>query len=358
MKYISKLTLQNYRCYSQYSVSFDKKVNVIVGGNAVGKTSLVEAIYCLGLGKSFKTRSDKELIKHGESFVIIKGVFDPGGDNVSLVIADNGKRLKKNAVEYKQLSDHLGFINIVMFTPEDLELIKGGPNQRRSFLDINLSQFNKSYLHALINYKKLLKQRNEVLKSFKDKYDKEYLDVITESLITEAVRLVEKRDEFISQLNPLANKNLGILTDNVETIQIVYKPSCTVDKMWKTFQERIDYDMLTQTTTIGPHRDDFQVYINDNLVNIYGSQGQQRSASLAIKLGYAEMLNDLTESVIIILDDVFSELDDSRQNKIFDLVKKYNQIFITTTSIQSLSEEVQENCKIIELKRMVNDYGS
>lgn len=349
MRRIINLSLTDYRCYSQYLVSFGDKVNVIVGGNAVGKTSLVEAIYCLGLGKSFKTRNDKELIRHNSLFCIIKGTFEPNGDEVSLVVTENGKKLKKNSIEYKQLSEHLGFFNVVMFTPEDLDLIKGGPNQRRSFLDINLAQFNKVYLDNLISYKKLLKQRNEVLKDLKAKYDLAYLEAITESLIAKAIKIVEIRNQFLNDLMPLANKNLGILSNGEETLEIVYKPSCNVDKMWKTFKDRQDYDILIETTTVGPHRDDFQVLINGDLVNLYGSQGQQRSASLAIKLGFAEMLNKITNSVIIILDDVFSELDDNRQNKIFDLVKNYNQIFITTTSIDSINDDILNDCKIIEL---------
>lgn len=349
MRRIRHLSLTDYRCYSRYFISFGDKVNVIVGDNAVGKTSIVEAIYCLALGKSFKTRSDRELIKHGSLFSVVKGTFDPNNDEVSLVVTDKGKKLKKNNIEYRQLSEHLGFLNVVMFTPEDLELIKGGPNQRRGFLDINLAQFNKEYLDNLISYKKILKQRNEVLKEIKIKYDIAYLEVLTESLINNALKIVEIRNKFLSKLLPLANKNLSMLSENNEVMDIVYKPSCSVDKMWKTFSDRQDYDILMQTTTIGPHRDDFLVYINGNLVNLFGSQGQQRSASLAIKLGFAEMLNKITNSVIIILDDVFSELDENRQNRIFDLVKNYNQIFITTTSIDSINKEILQDCKIIEL---------
>lgn len=350
MIYIKELILKNFRCYLDFKTSFDASVNVIVGKNAVGKTSLVEAIYVLGLGKSFKTKSDRELINHNHDFLFIKGFFEPNQDEVIFSVSSQGKKIKKNSKEYRQLSEHLGYFNVVMFTPDDLDLIKGGPGKRRSFMDINLSQFDKTYVNALIKYKQLLKQRNEILKNL-NKYNLNILEIITEGLIDLARQIISIRDQFLQELSVCANEKLQILSNEEEQLKIVYKPSCNVENLWKTFQEKLEYDILTKTTTTGPHRDEFIVYVNNKEVGIYGSQGQQRSVSLALKLGFSEMIKKRNKPLIIILDDVFSELDDTRQNQIFRLIKEKFQIFITTTSISGLDEEITANCKLIELKR-------
>ena len=350
MIHIKELILKNFRCYTEYKENFSKNVNVIVGPNASGKTSLIEAIYVLGLGKSFKAQSDREMINYHQKFLFIKGIFNPN-DEITISVSEQGKKIKRNGQEYRQLSQHIGYFNVVMFTPEDLNLIKGGPSNRRLFMDINISQYDKFYLDALIKYKQLLKQRNEILKGLHNKYNIDILNIITQQLIEVAYKIITIREIFLRELSNYANFKLQTMSNNQECLKIVYKPSGNVENLWKTYEERMDYDILSKTTTWGPHRDEFIVYVNNKEIGTYGSQGQQRSVSLSLKLGFAMMLDQMEKPVIIILDDVFSELDDTRQNQIFSLINKNHQIFITTTSVSSLNDEIIQNCKLIKLAR-------
>ena len=354
MFYLDKLKMVNFRCYDKSEFQFHPGINLIVGFNAVGKTSLVEAIHCLGFGRSFKTTKDVDLIKKGAAFYNIKGEFINKETRNEILLAYDAKdkRIKNNEKIYKSISEYLGFFNTVVFSPDDLELIKGGPAIRRRFIDINLGQINKHYLYSLIKYKQILKERNQFLKTADGKdHDEALLAILTEGLIAASKNVVLDRNTFIEALNKVISKYSLKLSNNKERVELGYKPNASVDNLWKSAKEHASYDLLMQTTTWGPSRDEVVILVNGEMASIYSSQGQIRTACLAIKLGLAELFNQYNDKIIIILDDVFSELDTNRQNELLKLLNKTKQIFITTTSIDNLSVDVLNNSKTIEITR-------
>ena len=361
MIHINKLKLYNFRCFKNYDIDFSAKINILVGNNAVGKTSIVEAIHSLGLAKSHRTNNDQQLIKHGEKYAIIKGVFENNQklSEISLTINDKGKKIISNNKPFNNLSDYIGFLNVVMFCPEDLELVKGGPATKRKFLDSNISQINNLYLKNSINYRKILKERNELLKSIAESESKDYslLNVYTQGLIKEAKKIIETRRKFIEALNPYILKKTKEISDDVEKAVIKYLPSVEEGQLEEVFQANLKNDLLYKTTTKGPHRDDFLIELNSQNVADFGSQGQQRTTVLAIMLALAELISKNSDNLIIILDDVFSELDLNRQNEIINLLSDSNQIFITTTTVDNLTTKVLKDSLVITISKECEDSG-
>lgn len=360
MFHIKNLALTNFRCYEQYFVEFAPNINIIYGDNAVGKTSLVEAVHCLGLCKSHKSVNDIDLIKKKESFARIKAQIlnNTINDDVLISYMDKKKKIQKNQKVINQLSDYIGYFNIVIFSPEDMDLIKGTPLERRKFLDINISQIKPTYLESLIKYRKLLKQRNEILKNYAEnhKFDYTLLEVVTENLIKEAKVIVKDRATFIEDISPFFNSINQKISDKGEIGTIKYLPNTNWLYLEKEYFDRIKTDILLKTTTVGPHRDDFLISINNENASVFASQGQQRTLSLSIKLALAEIIKIKSKNLVIILDDVFSELDINRQNQILKLLDRSNQIFITTTTIENLSTDILNQSKMIKiLKEKVED---
>lgn len=355
MIYIKKLKLYNFRCFSKFEIGFTNKINILVGNNAVGKTSIVEAIHCLGVAKSHRTNNDQHMIKKDNEYAIIKGNFEDLNRNeeISLSITDKGKKIVFNNKPYSNLSDYIGYLNVVMFCPEDMDLVKGSPGNRRRFLDSNISQMDSLYLRSSINYRKILKERNELLKQLSESEDKDYnlLKVYTQGLISEAKNIVNIRKTFINELNQYIIENTKAISAGLEEAKIEYMPSVEVYDIEKVFKDNLKNDLFYKTTTKGPHRDDFVINLNNENVSQYGSQGQQRTSVLAIKLALAELINKKNKNLIIILDDVFSELDLNRQNEIINLLSDSNQIFITTTSVDNLSTKVMNNSLLLTIDK-------
>lgn len=351
MFFLKNVKLTNFRCYNDRTFFFKEGKNIIIGNNAVGKTSLVEGIHCLCFGKSFRDVKDNDLIALNNDFYLVKGLFS--GDEeykIQLSYDKSSKTIVNNQKKYKTISEYLGFFNLIVFSPDDLELVKGSPSLRRKFLDINISQYDKFYLNSLIRFKRLLKERNELLKQDDEsKVDQTLLRVITESFINESKVIINRREKFINDLNVILHNKSKKLSNNSEDVQIVYKPKTTVDNLWKTNQERLSYDIFNKTTTWGPTRDEFLIYLNGQEASVYGSQGQIRTITLAIKLALVELFELYNDKILIILDDVFSELDINRQNQLVEMLDKNKQTFITTTSIDLLSDEVKSNSNIIEI---------
>lgn len=354
MFYLKKIQLTNFKCYEKKEFEFHPYKNIIVGLNAVGKTSLVEAIYCLCFTKTFKGIKDIDLIKKGNSFFNIKALFNTsnGIESVFLGYDSINKRIKRDEKVYKSTSDYLGEYNAIVFSPDDLDFVKGSPLGRRKFLDTHISQINKTYLNSFSRYKKILKERNEFLKSIEDgNYDHKLLSIITEALIMEATIIIETRNTFINQINTYIEPISLKLSENNEIVKLVYKPHTNVDNLWKTSKERLSYDIMNHTTTWGPSRDDIQVEINLEDASVFASQGQIRSACLSVKLALTEVFSKINEKVLIILDDVLSEFDTNRQNQLFSLLDSKKQTFITTTSIDNLSKDILDASNIIEIQR-------
>ncbi|HHU55718.1 MAG TPA: DNA replication/repair protein RecF [Acholeplasmataceae bacterium] len=356
--YLKQIQLINFRCYQNRTFKFAPGKNLIVGTNAVGKTSLMEGIYCLGFAKTFRNVKDVDLINKGNSFYNLKGEFFNNGEIDKVISSYNqeNKRIIKNNQIYKTISDYLGYFNIICFDPDDLELVKGGPSVRRKFLDVNIGQINHKYLNALIKLKKILKERNEYLKSVDiNNFDKVLLDILTTSLVKEAEIIISERKRFINELNTYLNPILNQISSQRENVEIVYKPNCNVDKLWKTSQEKVTQDIIMQTTTWGPNRDEVLILVNGEIAANYCSQGQIRSTCLTIKLGLVEMIKKITDRIIVILDDVFSELDCHRQNEIVKMLDNNIQTFITTTSIQSLNNNIISESNVVEIERGNDD---
>lgn len=353
MFYLKNIELNNFRCYKATKFGFSDNINIFVGQNAVGKTSIIEAINFLGLCKSFRTSNDGELMKEKEEYFFVKGKIENNDIETTVVISasQNGKKVVVNNKTYKNLSEYLGFINVVSFSPEDIKLVKGEPKARRRFLDLNIGQVDREYLLKSIEYNKILKERNELLKNINIiPHSQELLKVYTDKLGELGVVIIEKRKKFINDIKAYINAKAKIISSGKENVDIIYTPSAKEN--FKTELKRcLNKDIEAKTTTIGPHRDDIVFEINGLNASIYGSQGQQRTISLATKLGLAEYIKEMKKNLIILLDDVFGELDQERQNELLKVVNSSVQVFITTTSVQNISPDVLAQSKIIEVRR-------
>ncbi|HHW99929.1 MAG TPA: DNA replication/repair protein RecF [Acholeplasmataceae bacterium] len=355
MIYLKELKLTNFRCFSNLDLKFSDKVNILVGNNAVGKTSIVEAVHCLGILKSHRTNNDQQLIKVGSDYGVVKGKFKESEKTNEIIfsITSKGKKIVFNNKAYNNLSEYIGYLSVVMFCPEDMELVKGSPSARRKFLDSNISQINSLYLQSSINYRKILKERNEVLKQIAEEVSKDYnlLDVYTKTLVKEAKNIIKARNEFINLINPHIEKIAKVISNDKELVKLKYMPSVEYEKIEEVFKTNLKNDLFYKTTTKGPHRDDFEIELNGVNIANFGSQGQQRTAVLALKLALAEVISKNNSNLIVILDDVFSELDLNRQNQIISLLNNSKQIFITTTSVENLSEKILNDSFVIHVNK-------
>jgi DNA replication and repair protein RecF len=352
--YIEELTLTNYRSYVKTNVTFENKVNVILGENAQGKTNIMESIFVLALAKSHRTTKEKELIRWNEEYAKIEGTVKKsnGPVSVQLVITTKGKKAKVNSLEQRRLSDYIGSLNVVMFAPEDLNLVKGSPQVRRRFIDMEIGQVNPIYMHELNQYQKILHQRNHLLKNLQrsPKSDQTMLEILTEQLSEIAAKIIRKRIAFIEQLEKWAQPIHSGISRELETLNIVYKPSLEVlessdlSKMKEDyiskFREITKREIDRGTTLLGPHRDDLEFLVNEKNVQTYGSQGQQRTTALSLKLAEIELIHEeVGEYPILLLDDVLSELDDFRQSHLLNTIQGKVQTFVTTTSVDGIDHE-------------------
>ena len=347
MFYIKNVKINNFRCYLTKEVEFSPNSNIIIGKNASGKTSLVEAVCYLCLGKSFKNAKDVELIKiNKDYFNIIGNIIENEEKNNRIVIGydTKTKKINYNGKVMSSISDYVGKYKVITFSPDDLELIKGTPTVRRRFIDINLCQIDSKYLKLLMEYKHLLKRRNEILKL--ENIDSKYLDILSGEIIERAKYIINKRRKIVEMLNEYIEKKSKFLTNDQEIVELEYFPNVTEEEIKNKFKNDLKIDILTKTTNNGPHRDDLNIYINRQKASIFASQGQIRTAVLAIKLGIADSFRSNNESMIIILDDVLSELDINRQIKLLESIKNGNQVFITTTDIKNIPSNIIKDSKI------------
>lgn len=337
---LKKLMLLNFRNYEKLYLEFNPKINLIVGKNAQGKTNIVESIYMMCIGKSFRTKKDREIIKFDEDNLYLEGHYQNNYREGSIEIAINKdkKGIKLNKVSINKIYELLGNLNVVIFSPEDLMLIKDGPKQRRNFIDKEISQIMPLYYNLLVNYNKVLHQRNKLLKL--KNIDESLLDVYDESLSTYASEIMIIRNNFINKLNFICNNTHKKLTNNKENLKIIYKPQIAIDKndsketlknkILKKLKSSKEHDLILKSTKYGIHKDDIEIFINDFDVKKYGSQGQQRMVSISMKLSELTLIkNETGEYPILILDDVFSELDETRQKLLINNLDEI-QIFVTT----------------------------
>ncbi|MCQ2381907.1 MAG: DNA replication/repair protein RecF [Clostridia bacterium] len=325
---ISNLTVDNFRNHTHTTLQLSDGVNVLVGPNAQGKTNLLEAIYLSCVGRGWRTSRDSEMVQFGKDSALVQVTAIKKFGSVDIAI-QLGQGLKKsisiNRVPIAKVAELMGQINCIFFSPDELKLVKEAPADRRRFINIDLSQIDKSYFYALSRYNKILQQRNAYLKN---RIDVRELSVWDEQLVQQGKILINKRQEFIRKLTPYVIAKHKELTGGKEIITITYE-TCN-DLAQELFQAR-ERDFRLRTTTVGPHRDDLAILINGQDVRIYGSQGQQRTVALSIKLAELDLFTAITgERPILLLDDVFSELDSSRQERLLTTIAN-TQVIITAT---------------------------
>lgn len=337
---IKSIKLENFRNYESLDLEFEKGTNILYGDNAQGKTNVLEAIYMSATTKSHKGSKDKEIIHFEKEEAHIRTNLDKDGmeyrvdmhlrKNKSKGIAINGQHLKKAA-------ELLGLLNVVFFSPEDLSIIKNGPSERRRFVDMELCQIDKFYLYNLNQYNKIVNQRNKLLKDFYYNEDiTDTLQIWNLQLVSYGKQLIERREKFVSQLNDIIFDIHKNLSGQKEELKIVYEP----DTPKEEFEQRLAFsrerDLKCKMTSVGPHRDDFCFLVNGIDIRKYGSQGQQRTAALSLKLSEIELVKRVTnDNPVLLLDDVLSELDSNRQNYLLNSIGDI-QTIITCTGLDEL----------------------
>lgn len=351
--YIKEINLQNFRNYEIANIKIEKGVNIFYGDNAQGKTNILEAIFVASLGKSFRTNKDKELIKENEeqTKVEIKFIKEGRENKVKLGIG-NKKIFSINNIELKKTSEIVGKINVVLFTPEDINILKNEPIKRRRFLNIMISQLRPMYIHLLSQYNKILDQRNNYLKQIKyENKDRKILDIWDEQLIRIGLKIFEYRKEFIEKINEKIKKIHLETTENIENIEIKYKNNVVNEEEYRRkVKMKQEEDIQKGYTAVGIHRDDFEIFINKKNVAIYGSQGQQRSSIISLKLAEAEVIYDEKEDYpVLLLDDFMSELDKKRVKGFVKRIKN-NQVLITCTEKFDIDNMVYNTYKVEKAK--------
>ena len=331
---ITKLKLENFRNYDSQEIEFNKGINVIYGDNAQGKTNILEAIFLCSMGKSFRTSKDKELIKINKDFAKLNIEYEKSDreGKIEYIISEK-KSIAINGVKIKKLSELLGNINSIIFSPDDMEILKDGPQKRRKFLNMLISQLRPRYLFNLNAYNKTLEQRNNYLRQIKmENKPEELLEIWDEKLAEYAKEVFFYRSEFIEKIMKKIVEIHNKITDGKEKIQIFYQSDFEDQKQFKEVLEKTrKQDINRGYTTKGIHRDDFSIKINEKELDLYGSQGQFRTALLSLKLSELYTIYDeIGEYPILLLDDFMSELDEKRRKKLLENITDA-QVLITGT---------------------------
>lgn len=362
---LTSLRLVNYRNYTDLTLNFSDGVNVFLGENAQGKTNLLESIYVLALARSHRTSSDKDLIRWQEKEATISGRVKKNISNVplSLYFSNKGKKARVNHLEKSKLSQYIGQLNVILFAPEDLELVKGAPNVRRRFIDMEFGQMNPLYLYHTTQYRRILKDRNAYLKrlQMKQTTDTIFLDVLTQQLVDIGSQIILARHNFLARLEEAAQPIHAEISDQREILTIQYQTSIEFEKnselsvIKAAFEQDLkrlqSREIMLGSTIVGPHRDDIQFIVNNNDVAVFGSQGQQRTTALAVKLAEIDLMQQETgEYPILLLDDVLSELDANRQTHLLLAIQDKVQTFITAPSLSDVARQLIHAPKVFHVK--------
>ena len=337
--WINKIKISNFRNYNNLEIELNKGTNIFYGENAQGKTNIIEAIFLCSIGKSFRTNKDKELIKFDEDNSSVEIDFQKSDREGKISInIGNRKNIFVNKIKIKKLSELLGNINVVIFTPDDINILKGGPQNRRKFLDVMISQLRPKYMHLCSLYQKTLDERNTYLKNTEN-YNYDLLDIYDEKLVEYGCEIFKYRNEFIEKIKNKIKDIHKNITNDIEDIEIKYTSNCEdKNEYLKLLKERRKLDFVKGYTTKGVHRDDFQIFLNELPVDVYGSQGQHRTAVLSLKLAELQVIYDeIGENPILLLDDFMSELDEFRRTNFLENIKD-TQVIITCTDKLELKE--------------------
>lgn len=372
--YLSTIKLQNFRNYENIQINLSPKINIIYGNNAQGKTNLLESIYYLSVTKSHHSFLDNNLIKNGENNLFVEGIIkdEDFSDKYSISLKEHKKILKINDEKINKISDYISNINTIFFYPDDLNLIKGNPEVRRRYLNIQLSQLSNIYFKNISDYNKLLKIRNDYLKKYVDRidFDEKYFDIITDHLIDKSIYIYKMRKKYIFKINEYSQKISQYIYNN-DNYKIIYTTNFDYldfndenikEKIKEEYKKNLYRDKKYKITLLGPQKDDIEfIYDNKNL-KFYGSQGQQRLGVLVFKLSEIDIFNDFKNTKpILLLDDVFSELDNNKKNNLLNYIDNDIQTIITTTDLSNLDKTLIEKANLIKIccgKVEVEEYGT
>ena len=358
--FLKELSLTNYKNFESLKFSFDTKIICFVGLNGVGKTNILDSIYHLSYTKSYFNPIPSQNIKHGETFFFISGryMIHDKEENILVSLKKGDKKIiKRNNKLYKKFSDHIGKIPLVLISPDDRNLIIEGSETRRKFIDGIISQTDKEYLNNLIDYNKTLKQRNALLKMFYDNSEslRKTIDIYDRQLSSDAQKIYDKRREFLNEFIPIFKSRYKELSNDKENVEIKHSSDISPDQnLYKLLKNSLEKDLRFQYTTKGIHKDDLNLSLDNFPIKKYGSQGQQKTFLIAMKLAQFDYLSKLDSKPILLLDDIFDKLDDARVKQIINLVnqEKFNQIFISDTNkirSENIIKKVNKSYKIFEI---------
>lgn len=358
--FLKKLALINYKNFSSANFEFDTKINCFVGQNGIGKTNILDAIYHLSFGKSYFNPIAVQNIKHEEDFFVIEGNFEKEEREEKIVCSlKKGlkKIIKKNGKIYDKLSDHIGFLPLVIISPSDRDLITEGSDTRRKFMDGVISQSDKDYLQALLKYNKILSQRNSLLKYFvaNQRFDKTTLSVYNEQLESYGTQIFSKRIAFLDSFIPIFKEQYKAISGGNEEVSLVYDSKLINEKLIHLLEQNLEKDRALQYTSVGIHKDDLNFNLGEHPIKKFGSQGQQKSFLIALKLAQFYFIKKQSNTTpILLLDDIFDKLDEQRVGHIIHLVdnENFGQLFISDTHAdrtENVVRSIHQSYKIFKL---------
>lgn len=358
---VKSICLDNFRNYNHVQIDFNHDINILIGSNGQGKTNLIEAIYLLSVGKSFRTHINKQMIMFGTEFAKVRSqvISNSKLRKLEIILGNNFKNAKIDNQNVSKISEYVGFLNVVVFVPDDLYLVKGNPGMRRRFIDLEISKISPIYAFNLSKYNNLLKERNKYLKIINKKninYEDEYLIVLDEQLSKLQVELIKKRINFVNQLNQRVSLIYQKISQkDSEVIKLEYscflKGEVSYENILSLYKLNHHRDIKYMQSQFGIHKDDLKIYMNDSEASMFASQGQQRTIVLSLKIALIELIRtEIGEYPVLLLDDVLSELDQTRKNMLLDILNDKIQTFITTTSIDGIDHRIIKKAKKIYIE--------
>lgn len=360
---LTKINLLNFRNYGRLSISLNKSMNIFIGDNAQGKTNILEAISFLSLTKSFRVINEPDLIKFSKERAVVKGkVKDENSIKELEIDVEKGKKsLFINKTQIRRTSDYISNLITISFTPDDLEIIKSSPSVRRNILNIQISQLSKTYLITYNEYNKILKTRNEYLKTLfsNSLADKSYFDILTDKLISKAVTIYKMRKEYIELVNQNISSIYQRIGSSKEKLVLKYEPNVEFssfedelikEQLIKIYKKNYFKELNNGMTLFGPHRDDFSFYLENKNLKLYGSQGQQKLSVICYKISEISIFEKILKTKpLLLFDDIFSELDIKKRNKLLKYVQEDIQSIITTTDIKNINKKYLDNAYVFQV---------
>lgn len=358
--YLKNSSLLNYKNFESTNFDFDPKINCLVGPNGIGKTNVLDSIYHLAFGKSYFNPVTSQNINHAADFFVIDGEFEKDGRSEKIVVSakkGHKKIIKRNGKAYDKFSDHIGFVPLVIISPADRDLITEGSEVRRKFMDGVISQGDKAYLELLINYNKVLSQRNSLLKYFaaNRSFDSDTLEIYNYQLQEMGPVIHQKRKDFLSVFIPIFKKRYAVICNEREEVNLIYKSQLFKKDLAELLEENLQRDLALQYTGVGTHKDDLTLEIDGHPVKKFGSQGQQKTYLIALKLAQYDFIKKQSQqNPILLLDDIFDKLDEQRVSHIVDLVTKdgLGQLFLSDTHADRTENVVKNNAGQYKMIRL------